>query len=207
MCVIIVKPAGKRIPADLLEATASLNRDGWGLMGLRDNGELVVKRQPRVRPGDIARALTGLDDATVALHLRLRTAGSTTEADVHPFKVTDDLYLMHNGTLDIQRREPGRSDTWHLVNDVLQPLAERFEGLLGDDAFAALLEASLGPDTSRPSAPAASPARHQWPARGAVRGALAVDHALGGPPPAVAGCARAADAQLHRRRVAVDLNH
>lgn len=146
MCVIIVKPAGKRIPADLLEATASLNRDGWGLMGLRDNGDLVVERQSRVRPDDIGRALAGLDDATVALHLRLRTAGSTSEDDVHPFKVTDDLYLMHNGTLDIQRREPGRSDTWHLVNDVLRPLAERFEGLLGDEAFAALLEASLGPD-------------------------------------------------------------
>lgn len=52
---------------------------------------------------------------------------------------------MHNGTLDLPLREPGRSDTWHFARDVLRPLASRHPGLLSDHGFARVLEFGLRP--------------------------------------------------------------
>jgi len=44
----------------------------------------------------------------------------------HPFKVTEDLVMIHNGVLDIATTsKPRRSDTWHYVDGVLAPMAQR----------------------------------------------------------------------------------
>src|SRR3546814_4862804 len=53
---------------------------------------------------------------------------------------------MHNGTLKLKARVPGKSDTWHFVTDVLRPLAQRHAGLLSDYAFVQILELGLRAD-------------------------------------------------------------
>src|SRR3546814_3848034 len=53
---------------------------------------------------------------------------------------------MHNGTLKLKARVPGKSDTWHFVTDVLRPLAQRHVGLLSDYAFVQILELGLRAD-------------------------------------------------------------
>ena len=146
MCVIVHKPRDARIPADLLEASLRLNADGWGLMGFDADGELVIERHAETDADAIRAALDAHPEGDLVLHLRQRTRGSNEIVNAHPFKIADGLYLMHNGTLPLGGRVPGRSDTWHLVNDLLRPLHGRYPGLLADEAFLQLLELGLKPE-------------------------------------------------------------
>lgn len=146
MCLIIHKPRGVKIPADLLEAAVSLNRDGWGLMGFSASGELLVERHADVALDEILATEERHRDAEYVLHLRKRTRGAANADNAHPFKVTDGVYLMHNGTLKLEPRVAGMSDSWHFVTDILRPLAQRREGILLDNALHKLLEITLRPE-------------------------------------------------------------
>ncbi len=146
MCVMVHKPADARIAEDLLDAALALNADGWGLMGFAADGRLIVERHADSDSAAIRAALARHPDAELVLHLRQRTRGTADQGNAHPFKIAEGLYLMHNGTLPLASRVAGRSDTWHLVNDLLRPLHGRHPGLLADPAFLALLELGLRPE-------------------------------------------------------------
>lgn len=143
MCLIVHKPAGLRIPHELLDAALRLNPDGWGLMGFQPDGELLLQRGLHIQPAQLIELENRLADAEYVLHLRRQTRGSSGLENTHPFKVIDGLYLMHNGTLPIEVVAPGRSDTWHFTTEVLRPLAQRYPGVLSDADFARLLELGL----------------------------------------------------------------
>lgn len=145
MCLIIHKPAGARIPDELLAAAAVHNPDGWGLMGFAANGRLLVQNHAHVDLDELLDAERAFEDAEIALHLRRRTRGGTDIDNVHPFKILPGYYFMHNGTLRIEAREVSRSDSWHFVSDVLRPLAQRHPRLLSDHAFLRVLEQGLKP--------------------------------------------------------------
>ena len=146
MCLIIHKPRGIEIPADLLEAAVSLNRDGWGLMGFSPDGDLLVERHAKVELQDILATERRLRDSEYVLHLRKRTRGGADIDNAHPFKVTDGVYMMHNGTIKLDARVAGMSDSWHFVAEILRPLAQRRQGILLDNAFHRLLEIALKPE-------------------------------------------------------------
>ncbi|MDB5969221.1 MAG: hypothetical protein JWQ90_1671 [Hydrocarboniphaga sp.] len=147
MCVIIHKPAGIAIPHRMLTAAASLNRDGWGLMGFDSGGQFLLERHAHV---DIARLIAAEQeyrDAEYVLHLRLLTRGSTDMQNVHPLWVEGGTFLMHNGTLAcLETAQISRSDSWHFASEVLRPLLQRDAALLDQPAFLQLLEMALGPD-------------------------------------------------------------
>lgn len=145
MCLIVHKPAGVPIPEELLSAAAVHNPDGWGLMGFASDGRLVLERRQRVNLAELVDVLWEHRDAELALHLRRRTRGDAELDNVHPFQVADGVWLMHNGTLPIEPRVPGRSDSWHLASDLLRPLSQRHPGLLSDLSFLRLMELSLTP--------------------------------------------------------------
>ncbi len=147
MCIIIHKPAGASIPAALLAASASLNRDGWGLMGFAPDGEQLVERHAHVSLDALLIAEEKYRAAEIVLHLRLLTRGSTDAQNQHPIAVGDVGLLMHNGTLaGLETAQCGRSDTWHFANNVLRPLLERDAGLPAQPAFRLLIEMALGAD-------------------------------------------------------------
>ncbi len=143
MCLIIHKPRGASIPDDLLRAALVHNADGLGLMGFERSGRSFVHKSATVSLDVLLDVERKYRDAEYALHLRRQTRGGSGEDNAHPFRVIEGVYLMHNGTLDLPARVPGRSDTWHFVHDVLRPLAMRHPGLLSDHGFARVLEFGL----------------------------------------------------------------
>jgi len=143
MCLIIHKPAGIEIPHELLAAAAAHNTDGWGLMGFDSDGHLLLERHALVQLPEIIKTEQALRPFEYVLHLRRQTKGGSGLDNVHPFKVVDGVWLMHNGTVKLSARVPGKSDTWHFVNDVLRPLAQRHPGLLSDYSFIQILEHGL----------------------------------------------------------------
>lgn len=143
MCLIVHKPAGLSIPAELLRAASVHNHDGWGLMGFGDDGELLLERHCEVELSALLAIERRWRRHEYVLHLRRQTRGGSGLDNVHPFRISEGLWLMHNGTVHLQPRVPGKSDTWHLVNDVLRPLQQRYPGLLSDPAFLPMLEHGL----------------------------------------------------------------
>lgn len=145
MCLIIHKPAGNRIPKDLLKAAFLHCADGLGLMGFgAEPGALIVRRG--------AYSLQELEalesqhaEHEYVLHLRRRTRGGSGPENLHPFTIAPGLYLMHNGTIPLPARLPDRSDSWHLATDILRPLHQRHPGLLLDNAFRQVVELALTP--------------------------------------------------------------
>ncbi|HWY25676.1 MAG TPA: hypothetical protein VNX47_12195 [Nevskia sp.] len=146
MCLILHKPAGERVPRELIDAAVAFNRDGWGLMGLLPDGGILVERHAVVDAGHIEQRLRELRSTELCLHLRLRTRGSDAPENGHPIKVSDRFHLMHNGTLRTRTRVPGRSDSWHFAVDLLRPLAANWPDALRHDSFVALVEAGLTPE-------------------------------------------------------------
>lgn len=146
MCLIVHKPAGVAIPEELLAAAAAHNPDGWGLMGFDISGHLLLEKRANVDVAELVGTEHALRESEYVLHLRRQTRGGSGLENVHPLKVTDGIYLMHNGTLRIETRVPGRSDTWHFVTELLRPLAQRHTGLLSDNAFLRILELGLRAD-------------------------------------------------------------
>lgn len=145
MCVIFHKPAGVALPAPLLTAAASLNRDGWGLMGFDAQGELLLERGARVDADELIAHAAEHETGEVVFHLRLLTRGSTHPDNLHPIPVVDGVLLMHNGTLEgLDSAHPGRSDSWHFATRVLRPLLQRDPDLILQPAFQALVELALG---------------------------------------------------------------
>lgn len=95
MCVIIVKPAGVRMPSRaVLEAAAHCNPHGFG----------YVVPGRRYRTLDAEKFLSSLesidDNEPCIMHFRLATHGSKRVRNCHPFKI-GNVYMAHNGIFNV----------------------------------------------------------------------------------------------------------
>jgi hypothetical protein len=146
MCLIIHKPRHAQVPVDLLRSAAEHNPDGFGLMAFGASSWVNVTRRRTTCFNALHRAYRSVGDQECVIHLRLRTRGGITAANTHPFRVTPDVYMVHNGTLDIECRVQGRSDSWHAAHDYLRPILRHNPDLLHSPDFQALLKTWIGPD-------------------------------------------------------------
>ena len=116
------------------------NADGIGLM-FADKGELVIRK---ALPKDAAEARQFIeampdDERQVALHWRWRTHGAINLEQCHPYSITQDVAMMHNGILHTgNAADVSKSDTWHFIEDYLKTLSAdtlhdaRLGALVGD---------------------------------------------------------------------------
>lgn len=51
----------------------------------------------------------------IMIHFRIGTSGAKDERNLHPFMVTKDMALIHNGVVSYSPIEKDKSDTWHFV--------------------------------------------------------------------------------------------
>lgn len=147
MCLIIHKPKEVRINLDLLHSASQYNPHGYGVMALTGPQKISIFRYPSTHFEGLRRAYLQVEKYECVIHLRLRTLGNITRTNTHPFRVTDSIYMAHNGTLNnIHCRLPGRSDSWHIANDYLTPLLQHTPKILHNEAFQNHLAAKIGPD-------------------------------------------------------------
>ncbi|HXD08132.1 MAG TPA: hypothetical protein VN680_19060 [Burkholderiaceae bacterium] len=131
MCLIIQKPAGRRIPDEFLRNAWTTNPDGWGSFQ-RVDGQLVRRRGLQLE--DLLHYNRSLGPREeVNIHLRRATYGPVNMAMTHPFVVTPDLLMMHNGTLHpLAPESRAVSDTCELA----RLLDDMLHGLSPDQAAA-----------------------------------------------------------------------
>lgn len=146
MCLIIHKPKHRSVPSALLLAAAQHNRDGIGVVACTGTQRVDVWKYPGGGVDDLIQKLPSLNEQECVIHFRKCTAGRIHRENTHPFAITRHLYLVHNGTLRIDLRQRGKSDTWHFVTDYLRPLLRADHDRLHDPGFQRFLSEWVGPD-------------------------------------------------------------
>lgn len=123
MCVIISNDKGKMPEREILRRAFVTNDDGWGLMWHK-------KDRIYVRKGftwkALKKAIRNVEDRPYVLHFRWATHGRIDRDNTHPFKVTEYLWMAHNGIIhkfDAESVKTKMSDSWHFT----KLLAEKIE--------------------------------------------------------------------------------
>jgi hypothetical protein len=145
MCLLIHKPVHAAVPEQLLESAATFNPHGYGFLSYDQSGELVVRRSSSTSTDELHGLYDEFRDAECVIHLRYGTSGAVDVENTHPLQITDNIYLAHNGTLNLARHIEERSDSWHFVNDYLKPLLSNRPELLYDRFFQELVSNWCGP--------------------------------------------------------------
>lgn len=145
MCLLIHKPRYAELPDQLLESAAEFNPHGYGFIGFGSDGSCVVRRSAVTDLPELRQLYEAFRDKECVIHLRYGTSGNIDFTNTHPIQITDTIYLAHNGTLNLQRHDHERSDTWHLVNDYLEPILRKRPELLRDTFFHELVTTWCGP--------------------------------------------------------------
>ena len=124
MCLAIYKPAETKPDWTAYENGHDSNPHSWGFAALHDGHLLVVHGL-----GDYSEfraAFEPYSDCQALIHFRWATHGNTDLLNCHPFMVSGDLAMIHNGIVSIERNvNQAMSDTWHFNELVLKPMHSR----------------------------------------------------------------------------------
>ena len=138
MCMIIYKPAGVELPSlEAFKEIANRNPHGIGFMYPLDGKVCIYKM--RMEAETVYELLKSLDvhednwcSKPLVVHFRMATHGDKSDANCHPFPITDDdellgarycmtdIGLAHNGVVYLLGHDDrNRSDTYCMVKNYL----------------------------------------------------------------------------------------
>lgn len=103
MCILIVKPAGVKVPSmQIFENCFWANKDGAGFA--YSDGRKLTLSKGHMKLKEFQSALDDAGDLTkypAIFHFRIATHGTVKPANTHPFNVNDRMVAGHNGILRI----------------------------------------------------------------------------------------------------------
>lgn len=124
MCLAIYKPATTSPDWTAYSNGHSMNSDSWGFAAVVDGS--IVTRCGVGKFDEFREAFGPYSDKQAIIHFRWATHGKKDEANCHPFMVSDDLAMIHNGVIGIQCNvNADMSDTWHFNELILKPMHSR----------------------------------------------------------------------------------
>lgn len=143
MCVIAVKPKGTIISKDTLNRCFDANPDGAGFV-IRQKSSLITEKGFFTFDA-FWDAYERYAREVAVIHFRIKTHGNKDADMCHPFRITDKLYVAHNGIIDISTEsDRSKSDTWHFTELVLKPELVPDPAALYRPSFQFLLGSTIG---------------------------------------------------------------
>lgn len=144
MCILIHHPANVSFSDELLNDFYAHNSDGFGAM-YAEGGKLVIVKTLG-KPQEInALYKDALKGRECIIHYRMKTHGDIDMENCHPYKVTDDIWMAHNGILAMGNPvDKTKSDTWHFIKYILRPALEADPMLIFDQEYQLYLEEMIG---------------------------------------------------------------
>jgi hypothetical protein len=113
MCLIIASPKGLTPPKDIVANALENNPDGWGIMVARD-GRIDVHKGFKNRAAK--KAIKRAAGFPFVFHARYATHGNVDVSNCHPFRVTEDTWLAHNGIIPgVAKPKDVKSDSWQFA--------------------------------------------------------------------------------------------
>lgn len=145
MCMLIQHSPKSHLTRDMLSNFLDCNPDGFGFM-YGDGRKLHVIKLPTPDRKEVFHLYdTYIKGRAAVLHFRMRTHGDINDQNTHPYRVTDDVWMAHNGVLRTGNdANPAMSDTWHLIEGWIRPLLVESPGLLYTRQFQEMLGAFIG---------------------------------------------------------------
>ena len=129
MCLAIYKPEGNDISVENLHRGWLSNNDGAGYCFVDEQGDIVINKFMTwgeflsAYQRDVA--IYG-NTSPFLIHFRITSKGVTTIDNCHPFRVNDDMAIIHNGTMSNIPISKGdtRSDTKIFAEEYLPNIGE-----------------------------------------------------------------------------------
>jgi len=121
MCLAIFKPQNKKVLKHEMENAFDNNDDGAGF-AYPHNGKVEIQKG-YFKFEDFWKAIQPHMDKPMVIHFRWTTHGLTNKDNCHPFRVTDNLVMIHNGMINgIDINDKDKSDTRTFVDDYVKPI-------------------------------------------------------------------------------------
>jgi predicted glutamine amidotransferase len=146
MCIAIYQSIGHRLPKEQLVQSWKSNPDGAGISYFNENGELVIEKDMEL-DGILYKYERAVDryasTSPFAVHFRIATHGGVNIDNCHPFRVSDDTVLIHNGIIPVMfdsKKDP-RSDTRVFVDEYLPKLPANW---MDDEHLFDMVETYIG---------------------------------------------------------------
>lgn len=123
MCLLVQQYANTQFSDDFVTDVYNKNRDGIGVM-YADGGRIIVhKYLPKSEADFLKFYRDNIDGRDCVWHARMQTHGDIDLANCHPYKVTDHIWMAHNGILSSGNdNDESKSDTWHFIHNVIEPV-------------------------------------------------------------------------------------
>lgn len=146
MCIVLHKPAGKRLDRQTFENCFDANDDGAGF-AIAENGKLHVEKGFFTLE-DFLKAFEPHADKEAVVHFRIGTSAKKDVFNCHPWVVKDchkgyEFAVAHNGILPYPHSDT-KSDTGHFVDEVLGAQLRRDPWFLDNHAGRYLVEKYMG---------------------------------------------------------------
>lgn len=112
MCVIVHHPKGKKVSKTDFDNMWQKNSHGFGMMYLSPGGKKieVFKSMDQAEAWEFYNTH---EFVKYAMHFRIATHGNIDLDNVHPYKVKEGMFLMHNGIITIPCPRKNMSDSYH----------------------------------------------------------------------------------------------
>jgi hypothetical protein len=136
MCLLVNQPRTTIFDDEFLTGVYSRNQDGLGIMYAEDGKMHIFKCLPANSKDFIDFYNKHAAGRECVWHARMQTHGDVDMDNCHPYKVTDRIWMAHNGVLSASNDiDTKRSDTWHFINFLLRPALQADPDLLLDDQW------------------------------------------------------------------------
>ena len=130
MCLAIFQSAGKQIPEGYLAEGFKNNPHGAGFMYFNEDGALKIAKfmdfEPFIDEYEKQWAIHG-QHSPFGIHFRLATHGTTNIDNVHPFRMNENVGVLHNGILNCEIPDKKMSDTASFVKYYLNNLPRNWQ--------------------------------------------------------------------------------
>lgn len=145
MCLLVNQPATTAFTDDFIEDVYLKNSDGFGVMYAEDGKVHVYKCLPRNAQDMIDFYRAHAEGRDCVWHARMQTHGDIDLDNCHPYRVTDDIWLAHNGILSTgNASDKTKSDTWHFIHNVLAPALKGDPDLMLDLGWQKFIGSMIG---------------------------------------------------------------
>jgi hypothetical protein len=144
MCILIHHRPETQFSVEHLADFYSKNSDGFGAIINKGNEIEVVKTL-----GTLADIQQLYEEKILGreaiIHFRMQTHGDIDMTNCHPYQVTEDIWMAHNGILSTgNSADTTKSDTWHYIQDFLRPLLSKNPELIHEPAFLKVIGDHIG---------------------------------------------------------------
>lgn len=146
MCIALVCPEGARPPKKVLQKCFENNPDGAGYAFPSKSGVVIRKGFYTFRSFWRDYRTFAPKHSTILIHFRIATSGQIDGENCHPFRVTKNLAMIHNGNLagKIGLDCSQLSDTALFVANILLPIVEQSKNVWRTEPFKYLMQEATG---------------------------------------------------------------